>query len=201
MKKSIRNEHVDAICELWEKDTLWKSTWMGFPAIKNPVDAWIYQEIIFETKPDLIIETGSFKGGSALFFANMFDLLGNGRVISIDTKGYDKPEHQRIKWLTGSSTQSDLVSHVRKEARDRKVMLILDSDHEAGHVLGELRSYADLVPKGGYIVVEDTWWKPGNGGPWDAVQEFLSDRTDFEIDKSRERYLMTNNPNGFLKRI
>lgn len=198
---SLRNEHVDKVMELWEKDVIFNSTWNGTVAAKNPCDAWLYQEIICKVRPDFILETGSFKGGGALFLASLLDMCNiDGLVYSIDIKNYTKPEHPKIHWLTGNSVQADLVSLIRKKAAGKKCLVILDSDHDGSHVIKEMLEYADLVAPGSYLIVEDTWWKPGDGGPYDAVKEFMAQRDDFEIDESMHRYLFTNNPYGFLRK-
>ena len=198
---SLRNEHVDKVMELWEKDVIFKSTWLGAIAAKNPCDAWLYQEIIYKAKPDFIIETGSFKGGGALFLASLLDLCGiDGLVYSIDIVNYDKPKHPKIHWIKGNSVQADLVSTLYKKAHGRKVMVILDSDHSTAHVEMELDAYAELVSPGSYLIVEDTWWRPDGGGPYDAVKDFLKKHPEFSIDESMHRYMFTNNPYGFLKK-
>lgn len=199
---SIRHPAVDEVCRNWDKDVMFKSTWLGEVAVKNPCDAWIYQEIIFKQRPDVIIETGSFKGGGGLFLASICQLIGHGRVVSFDVREYNlKPTHPLITWVAASSTQKAVVDELKLSIRGKNVLVILDSNHDADHVAKELSIYHSLIPVGGYLIVEDTWWKPGSGGPWDAVQEFLKTHPEFEIDKSKEPYTFTNNPNGFLKRI
>jgi cephalosporin hydroxylase len=109
---------------------------------------WMYHEIIWETRPDLIIETGTFKGGSALFFANMYDLLGSdGRVITVDIsrcpEGY--PEHPRIEFITQSSTAPETVATIRSQiCPTDRVMVILDSDHSESYVREELELYSPI---------------------------------------------------------
>src|SRR5688572_21750413 len=83
----------------------WQNTyWHGVPVQKNPCDLWVYQELIFKLKPDLIIECGTLCGGSALYLAHMCDLVGNGKIVSIDVRPQNPPEHNRIWYLVGSST-------------------------------------------------------------------------------------------------
>lgn len=183
--------------------------WFGVPTMKNPLDLWIYQEIIFEIRPDIIIECGTFRGGSALFFASMCDLLGNGKVLTIDIENYEgKPQHNRIIYLHGSSTSSDIISSVKSLIKKNdKVLVCLDSDHHKHHVLNELNLYSKLVSKGSYIVVEDTninghpVYREYGEGPMEAVKNFLLNNSEFIIDKSREKYLITFNPNGYLKKV
>ncbi len=188
----------------------WQSTrWMGVPTQKCPLDCWIYQELLWEVAPDLIVETGTNRGGSALFLAHMCDLMGRGHVLTIDvTAQPGLPSHPRIKYLRGSSTAPDVLAEVRCEAEQANgVMVILDSDHSAAHVGEELRLYAPLVTIGSYMVVEDTNVNghpvlPGFGpGPMEAVREFMAQRADFVADKGSEKYMMTFNPGGFLRRV
>lgn len=190
--------------KLYERwgEVLFKATWLGTTAAKNPGDAWIYQELIYKHRPDLIIETGSFKGGGALYLASLLDLCGiDGKVISIDITNYDKPRHPRIEWLTGSSVDKNILDKVFEYARGKHVMVVLDSDHDYLHVKQELAVYSTLVSFGQYLIVEDTWWKAeSGGGPMQAVDEFLLRHPEFDIDPDCERYIITNNPGGFLKR-
>lgn len=180
--------------------------WMGTKIQKLPLDLWMYQEVIHETKPDFIIETGTADGGSAMFFASLFDLMKKGKVVTIDTKKCEA-RHPRIIKLIGSSVDSKIFQKVRKIVGKKKAMVVLDSDHTKEHVLKEMYIYSQFVPKGGYMVVEDT---NINGhpvdplfgpGPMEAVEEFLKERDDFLIDLSRERLMLTFFPNGFLKRV
>ncbi len=181
---------------------------MGVLTRKCPLDLWIYQEMIFELEPDLIVECGTAFGGSALFLACTCDQVGQGRVVSIDiATSNDLPQHPRIQYLVGSSTSSGVVDQIRSLVDEaRRVMVILDSDHSKDHVLAELRLYAPLVGTGSYVVVEDT---NVNGhpvmadfgpGPMEAIDQFMTESDDFVIDRSREKFLLTFNPRGFLRR-
>lgn len=186
-----------------------QSLWLGVPISKCPLDTWIYQEIIFEVRPDIIIECGTAQGGSSLFLASMCDLVNNGKVISIDInhqKG--RPKHKRITYLLGSSTSKKIVNKVNNLITGKdKILVILDSDHSKRHVLNELKIYRKIVTKGSYLIVEDTNL---NGypiiadygpGPMEAVEEFLKKSKDFVVDKSREKFYLTFNPSGYLKKI
>jgi len=188
----------------------WNNTrWMGIPVWKMPMDLWIYQEMMFELKLDVVVECGTWKGGSALFFAHMMDTLKSGRVLSIDIEAQPNlPAHPRITYLSGSSTSAQVVGKVRSLiGRRERVMVVLDSDHVKPHVLKECHLYSPLVSVGSYLVVEDT---NANGypvlpnfgpGPMEAAQEFLKSHPDFVVDQSREKFGFTFNPSGFLKRI
>jgi len=187
---------------------LQQTYWLGVPILKSPLDCWTYQEIIHEQRPDLIIETGTDRGGSALFLASMCDLVGNGRVISVDVRSAATVTHPRLTLLVGDSTSTTLLEQIRAARRDaRSCMVILDSDHHAPHVARELRAYREFVSAGSYMVVEDTNVNghpvmPEHGpGPFEAVHEFVAEDHDFEIDRSREKFLMTFFPDGYLKRV
>lgn len=186
----------------------WHNTfWLGVPTWKCPLDLWIYQEIIFEKRPDLIVETGTAFGGSALFMAGMCDMVGKGRIVTIDIEDRDRPQHERIEYLLGSSTDEDIVEQALHDLPDDgEVLVILDSDHSRDHVLDELRIYSRFIKKDGYLIVEDTNVNghpvlPDFGpGPMEAVEDFLKEDNGFAVDDTREKFYMTYNPRGFLKR-
>ena len=182
--------------------------WLGTPIWKNPMDLLIFQEIIAEVVPDVLIETGTMEGGSALYFATVMDELGKGRVISIDiVRKPTFPKHARIEYFTGSSTAPETHAELRKRIRPgERVMVTLDSDHKRDHVLQECRQYATYVTPGSYMIVEDTNL---NGhpvashygpGPWEALELFLKENSNFTVDRAREKFVLTSNPGGFLRR-
>ncbi len=189
----------------------WKDTWYrGVLTYKCPMDMWIYQELVNELRPSLVVETGTFRGGSALFLADRLETIGNGRVVSIDVDVQPhRPEHNRLIYLTGSSVAPEVLAQVRSMVTDdgAPVLVILDADHSYAHVLAELRAYASMVTLGSYLVVEDTNVNghptaPDYGpGPWEAAQEFLAEDDRFEVDEHCERYFLTQNPQGFLRRV
>jgi cephalosporin hydroxylase len=191
-------EHADTI----------NLSWFGYRVLKCPMDLWIYQELLVRTRPDVVIETGTFAGGSALYLAGILDQIGSGRIVTIDIRAEpDRPVHPRIEYVLGSSIEPDIVTRVRESVAGRRTMVILDSDHAEPHVHAEMVAYSPLVHVGGYLIVEDTnvnghpaW--PGFGpGPMEAVDRFLAERQDFEVDSRCERFLMTLNPRGYLRRI
>lgn len=184
--------------------------WLGKPVLKTPLDLWNYQEIIAESLPELIIETGTFKGGSALFLATVCEALGHGRVVSIDIdRPDDLPAHMRLEFWTGSSVDPAIVARAAQLASvSRGTLVILDSDHDEEHVLAELRAYAALVPLGGWLIVEDMHFN-GNPigvahgpGPKEAVLRFLAEDARFEADEKRGgKFLLTFNSGGYLRRV
>jgi cephalosporin hydroxylase len=192
-------------------DAVYRSTWMGVPALKNPLDAWIYQEIVHETRPQAIVELGSAEGGGALYLAHLLELAGgDGRVISVDVsrESYDVA-HPRIVEVTGRTGDPEVIERVRELCEGRRTMVIHDASHRAHAVYADLQAYAPLVSPGCYLIVEDGIGDvmpkrklpedPG-AGPYLAVKSFLADGAPFEVDPDRERFLMTNNPRGYLKR-
>lgn len=192
---------------------VWADTYfMGKKVFKCPNDLWIYQEILWETKPDIIIECGTFHGGSALYYAKLFDMMGtNGQIITIDVDAMpEMPVHERITYLYGSSTSEEILDKVKELIKGKeKIMVILDSDHSKDHVLKELELYHGFVTKGCYLVVEDSninghpvYSGFGQGpGPMEAIEAFLPRHPEFETDKSKEKFMMSFNPNGYLKRM
>lgn len=190
-------------------DRTWKRTyWRGVNVWKNPLDLWLYQEILHDVAPDVIVEAGTKFGGSAYFLANMCDLLGRGQIVTIDvTEQPNRPQHERITYLTGSSTDPAIIDEVDRIIDGRRIIVLLDSDHSARHVLAELRAWHDRVPVGSYIIVEDTNVHghpvfPTHGpGPMEAVDSFLAENDQFVIDESMHKFYMTFNPRGFLKRV
>jgi cephalosporin hydroxylase len=193
----------------FEGGTWTDTTWFGVPALKCPSDLWIYQELIHELAPDLIVETGTADGGSGLFLATLCEAKGNGEVVSVDIEVRpERPSHRRLTYVTGSSTDPAIIERLAERASGaRTVLVLLDSDHSHDHVLAELRAYARLVTPGSYLVVEDTninghpVYEHFGPGPMEAVEDFLKDNDAFAVDRSREKFLLTFNPGGWLRRI
>lgn len=183
--------------------------WLGVRATKCPFDLWTYQEILVETRPDLILESGTRFGGTSLFLASIFDQLGGpGRVLTLDIDPVPKrPKHPRIDYLIGSSVDPEMIARIHRAAAGHRVMVILDSDHSEAHVSVELHAYEDLVAVGCYLIVEDSNVNgrpvlPDFGpGPGEAVDGFLATTDDFVVDRDRERFLVSLNPGGYLRRV
>lgn len=209
----VMGPHGTKAYHVWSYDnmeTTWGNThWLGASVLKGPADLWMYQEVIYDTKPDILIEAGTYKGGSAYYFASIFDLMNHGRVVTIDIIDFpERPKHDRITFLLGSSTSEPILKSVREAIKPgERVMVVLDSDHHKAHVLNELRLYSGFVTVGNYLVVEDTNINghpvyPSFGpGPGEAVEEFLRENHHFVPDKSRERSGISYYPNGWLKRV
>jgi cephalosporin hydroxylase len=195
-------------------------TWLGRPVIQYPQDLIAIQEIIWRTRPELVIETGVAHGGSLVFSASLLELLGNdGRVVGIDVeiRPHNRsaieshPLFPRISLIEGSSTDPKVVADVSLAASGKRTMVVLDSNHTHKHVLDELCAYAPMVSCGCYLIVLDTViedlpdslfagkpWRQGDN-PKTAVHEFLRGTRDFIIDESiSDKLLITVAPDGFL---
>ena len=199
-------------------------SWLGRPIIQYPQDMIAMQEIIWEVKPDLIIETGIAHGGSLIFYASLLEMIGKGEVLGIDIdirkhnrKEIEKhPMYKRIKMIEGSSISKEVVEKVYANAkRKTKILVSLDSNHTCEHVLKELEYYAPLVSVGSYIVVFDTIvedlpegyfaqkrpWGISNN-PKTAVDKFLNMNDQFKVDTTIDNKLLISvAPRGYLKRI
>lgn len=222
--EEIKKLAVKWVFESLSRHYVYNFSWLGRPIIQMPQDTVALQELIWAVKPDLIIETGVAHGGSVIFSASMLELIGGkGKVVGIDVdiRAHNRDEienhrlFKRIKLLQGSSTDKKIVAEVKKIAKGKKkIMVFLDSYHTHDHVLEELRLYAPFVSKDSYLVAFDTWvefmppkfypdkpWDKGNN-PYTAVQDFLAENKDFELDKRIENKLqITLAPGGYLKRI
>lgn len=194
----------------YRRTRTWRNTrWLGTDVLKCPLDLWVYQELIHELRPDWIIETGTAYGGSAAYLASICDLLDRGRVLTIDPVAHEgRPEHPRISYLRARSTDAEALAVVERAVKGaRCVLVLLDSDHSRQNVLAELRAYHRFVTPGSYLVVED-----GNvgghpvarefgPGPSEAIRDFLAENDRFAIDREREKFYLTFNPGGYLRRV
>lgn len=201
---------------------LW--TWMGVPIIQLPADIMATQEVIWQTKPDVIIETGVARGGSVLMLASLMQMIGGGKVIGvdIDIRAHNRdsieshPMGKHVDLIEGSSTSEEVLAEVRSHIKPGDtVMVILDSDHSHDHVLSELRAYGPIVSKGGYLIVADTLlgflneeqtprvrshvWLKGNE-PLSAVRQYVSETDRFELDEEiNGKLVLSSSPGGFYK--
>lgn len=230
-KELSRSESADAglreLSSNWINETakyryVYNFTWMGIPVIQFPQDIVAMQEVIFQVKPDLIIETGIAHGGSLILYASMLELMGgSGQVLGVDVdirahnreKIEKHPMFKRITMFEGSSVSDEIVARVRAFAAGKKrILVVLDSNHTYEHVRREIELYSPLVGPGSYLVVFDTVvenmppdafpdrpWGKGNN-PMTAVREFISKSDRFEIDREIDkRLLISAAPEGYLK--
>jgi cephalosporin hydroxylase len=184
-------------------------TWLGHPIWQNILDLWALQEAIAEIRPALLIETGTHRGGSALFFAHLFDLIDHGRVMTVDIERLHNLSHPRIEFLIGGSLDAPVLSRIRNAVRAAggPVMVVLDSDHSALHVSAELDAYAPLVTRGSLLLCQDgiadlmPSMAAGRPGPLAAVRAFLTQHPEFQVDTRYDhRYLISHHPAGWLRR-
>lgn len=186
-----------------------QTTYFGIKALKNPLDHWVYQELIYENQPDVIIEIGNASGGAALSLAHLCDLLDKGKIIGIDISHQSIPErvkkHSRITFIEGDACQC--FADVKKLiAENDRVLVIEDSSHTYQNTLEVLRTYSALLKPGDYFIVEDGICHHGLAvgpapGPYEAIEAFVRENGDFEIDRSKESFLITWNPKGYLRRV
>jgi len=204
-------------------DWSYQWSWLGLPVIQIPPDIVALQEVIWETRPQLVIETGIARGGSLVLYASILELLGEGEVLGIDVdiRGHNReaiethPLARRIGMIEGSSLDEAVLAEARQAAAAvERVMVVLDSDHRHEHVLAELRAYADLVSVGQFLVVADTFvenipvqehrrrtWGPGNN-PATALSAWLDEADGFEPDPFvNAKLLLTASPGGYLRRV
>jgi cephalosporin hydroxylase len=210
-----QNEVVDNFHNLYYESGVLGKTWheakfLGYPIQKCAFDILQYQEIIYNLKPDLIIETGTAYGGSALYMATICDAMNHGKIITVDIQKIEEPPtHNRIKYLIGSSIAKEILTDIEnyiKELNPKTIMVILDSKHTKDHVLEELKLYNKFVTSNSYLIVEDTnvnghpVFTSHGPGPMEALEEFLTNNNDFSSDKNMEKHYLTFNPKGYLKK-
>ena len=204
-------------------DWSYQWSWLGVPVIQMPPDIVVLQEIIWETRPQVVIETGIARGGSLVLSASILELIGDGHVlgIDIDIRPHNReaitshPLAHRIRMVEGSSLADDVLAEARRAAGGvERVMVILDSNHTHEHVLAELRAYAPLVSVGQFLVVADTFiedippqehrprpWGRGNN-PATALRAWLEESDGFEPDPFvNAKLLVTASPGGYLRRL
>ncbi len=220
--KKIANKFIE---ETGKNKYSYNFTWLGRPIIQFPQDMIALQEIIWKTRPELIIETGIAHGGSLIFNASILEMIGSeGFVLGIDIELrehnlkliQEHPLYHRIKMIQGSSVDSKVIDLVKDYSKNKKsIMVILDSNHTHEHVLEELKLYSKFVSKNNYLIVFDTsiedmpadydWgdrsWGKGNN-PKTAVNEFLKTNKEFTNDNSIDgKLLITVASGGYLKKI
>jgi cephalosporin hydroxylase len=194
---------------LVQSENFAKVTWLGQPIWQNVLDLWTIQETICEVRPQLLIECGTNQGGSSLFYAHLLDLLGSGRVLTIDIEKMHELSHPRVRYLIGSSVDETVLRQVHEEvaASGGPVLVILDSDHSAGHVLKEMEAYGPLVTPGSFLHVQDgsidvlEYFARLRPGPLVAIRQYLERHAEFEVDVERcTRFPITHHPEGWLRK-
>jgi cephalosporin hydroxylase len=219
-------EGFSLIAGLWLKlsaqyKRMYEPRWLGVPVIQLPEDIVTAQELIWQVRPDVIIETGVAHGGSLVLSASICELIGHGKVVGIDVeiRPHNRaaieahPLKKRIQLIEGSSIAPDVFAQARAAcAGARKVLVLLDSNHSAAHVAKELELYHSLVTPGSYLVAmdgaqRDSWDLPRGRREWRddhplvAVAEFLKTHPDFVTDTHWTRLAVTASPGGYLRRL
>jgi cephalosporin hydroxylase len=221
---SLFQQSKDLIYGLDRHDYSYLWTWMGIPIIQLPADIIATQEVIWQTKPDVIIETGVARGGSVLFMASILEVMGNGQVIGvdIDIRAHNResieahPMSKRVTLIEGGSVDTDTLARVRAEIpKGARVMVVLDSDHSRDHVLDDCRAYGPMVTEGCFMVVADTLvghlsvdqapknrsqhWFKGND-PLSAAQDYMAETDRFEPDEEMNgKLVLSSSPGGYLR--
>jgi cephalosporin hydroxylase len=223
--KAVFRRSLDMMTALDRYDYSYLWSWLGVPIIQFPADIMATQEVIWKTKPDVIIETGVARGGSVIFMASLLEIIGRGKVVGvdIDIRAHNlesietHPMAPRIELIEGSSVADETLREVRAQIPDgASVMVVLDSDHSRDHVLAELRAYGPLVTRGCYMVVADTavghldpdkapkkrskvWFKGDE--PLAALNLFLQESDAFEVDEVLNgKLVFSSSPGGYIVR-
>jgi len=225
--KGFMEDHLDTpvetVMETIQNGILGETMFCGIRTYKSPMDAWVYQEIIWELQPRIIIEIGSKYGGSATYLSSILDVVekrggetSGSIVISID-KDHSildpraKKHSWRVKWIEGLATDSSVFDQVNEwfpATYSPRVLIIEDSSHTYENTLAVLDLYSTLQSKGDYFIVEDTIANHGLDrtkkwprGPYEAVQTFIKDHDEYIVDRTREHFFLTWNPSGYLRRV
>ena len=213
----------------WITKHIYTFTWFGRPIIQLPEDLVRLQEVIYQLKPDVIIETGVAHGGGLIFYASLCKVLEKGKVIGIDIeiRPHNRKaieEHELFPYITlleGSSINPEIVKQVKSNIQPNDtVLILLDSNHSKDHVLAELNAYAEFVTPGSYIVATDGIMQDlvgaprsqpdwGNNNPQTAVTEFLQGNPEFILEPPQWLFNeseglsenITHWPNAWLKRV
>ena len=221
----VFRQSKEMITALDQHDYTYLWSWMGVPIIQMPADVMATQEVIWATKPDVIIETGVARGGSVLFMASLLEIIGKGKVIGvdIDIRAHNRetiaahPMCKRVEMVEGGSVDDVTLKKVKALIpKNATVMVVLDSDHSRDHVLAECRAYAPLVTSGCYMVVADTLlghmeddnaprkrskiWLKGNE-PLSALSDFMAENDEFEVDEVLNgKLVLSSSPGGYIRR-
>lgn len=226
VKKDKNLNELKEVAMVWIKAAAanklsYEIDWLGVPVIQTPEDLVLMQELIFKVQPDFIIECGIAHGGGLIFYASLLELIGHGRVIGVDIEIREHnrkvleihPLSKRIEMIERSSVSDETIKKIKDRVPESsKVIVCLDSDHTKAHVLEELELYQDFIIPGCYFVVFDTviseLAKAGidpekylNNSPKEAVEEFLKNNDNFEIDKTFNKLYISDSLNGYLKRV
>jgi len=222
---AVFQQSLDLVTALDRYDYSYLWSWMGVPIIQMPADVMATQEVIWATKPEVIIETGVARGGSVLFMASLLEMMGSGKVIGVDNdiRAHNRqsieshPMSKRVVLIEGGSVDQATLARIRVEIpAGARVMVVLDSDHSRDHVLSECRAYGPMVTPGCYMVVADTlvghiteenapkkrsklWFKGDE--PLSALQDYMAETNRFEVDEVLNgKLVLSSSPGGYVRR-
>lgn len=200
---------VKTVIEIIQRRLTQKSHWCGVPAIKSPTDFWVYCEMIYEIRPDVIVEIGTKHGGGALSMGHFCDNIDHGRIITVDIDHSLLEDaarnHPRVEALLGDGCA--MLDEVKARIQPGETVLVIeDSSHTYENTLNVMRAYAPLVTLGSYLIVEDSNCYHGldegfSPGPYEAIEQFITETDAFAIDRERENFFITWNPKGYLRRV
>ena len=211
-KNKFNQMRLDEWMLYHQRNCHFKMKYCGLNMQKIPTDLYIYEQLIMDIKPDVIIEIGAAGGGTALWLCHRLDILGKGKLVSVDINhGGFKAEHDRIVKITGDSTAPETVKAVRETVNKNDVVLIIhDGSHKKCDIKTDFKNYSSLVSVNSYFIIEDGVmdvfnWKDHRTSGHDcgliAGIELNKENQNWVIDNECERYILTNNPQGFLRRI
>jgi cephalosporin hydroxylase len=205
LPEELQAEFTDAY---WRSFRWQETSWLGHRVAKPPSDLFAYQELIVDGAPDWVIETPSDGGGRALFLASICELVGHGRVLSIDQHPHDdRPEHPRLTYVTGDPLDDEIVKLVRKRVGEPANAMLFFGLANRAWLRRAFDLYAPLVPVGSGVVFEDTVmngfpvWPAMGPGPAEAAREILTDSPEFDRDPRMARLTPSFNEGGYLRRL
>ena len=217
----LMEDWLDRPVKDWLERLQWRildqSTYHGVTTWKFPFDIWMYRELLYEQMPTVVIEIGNFAGGSALFFADLFDTMNHypAKIIAVDidhSNLHDKSKsHPRITWIEADAIEAfEQVAALIDPIHDR-VMVIEDASHRYEHTLEIMKLYGNLVTNGSYMIIEDTVLHNGvrnegftDPGAFASVRTFLElpdYKCGWKTQRNMERFVVSWNPTGFLQKI
>lgn len=212
---SLAIERVRHLAQAREE---FKNRWLGVGVIQYPSDLITYASLLYQVKPEVVIETGTNYGGLSVFLASVMESINpNAKVITvdIDSSRWDKEVAEgritgkmleKMVFVKGDSVSEPVIHQIQEHSAGKKGLVLLDSLHSSEHVLKELELYSPFVSPGSYIIVNDTHLEQmdimGSGtGPMKAVNDFLKTTKEFTIDPKLPGTIISCAPSGFLKRI
>ena len=193
---------------VWRSLPWTNTSWLGRRVTTAPTDLLAYQEIIADVRPSWIVEIGAGDGGRSLFLASICELVGHGEVLAIDEElDSELPSHPRLRYLSGTAQDDTVRDEVGRRVGEDTALIVLGACADRATTVGQFKAYASLVPVGSYVVVTDTIvnghpvWPAFGAGPLEAVKQILANDGRFVADPLMEKYSLTFNPGGFLRRV